>query len=791
MERRSTAGFLQVTSALMAMAFLAMLAGSVEASSEHAITPVGSAVPKPQASWAVRSAAGWLDAAWAFRREIRIDNGSGEVALADYAVRLQGDLIPLAAAERAGVRFTDADGVTLLDHWVEGGVSGAPAAFWISVPVIPAGLQHSIYVYYGNDRAQSTSNAPQVFLFFDDFEGNRSYPTMFGTMRGKPWNKHDVNPILSKSLVGWDSYGLRDPMLMLDGRGRLATDDGQYVMYYRGNEYDPQFLESGDHIKRQIGRAVSTDGINWIKDQDNNPVLRLGESGSWDDGFIGSAWAIKNGDLDYRLYYDGYDGAKSGIGLATSLDGVRWTKWSENPLLRARDWAGIDDSAAVVAIVSVLKRDRGDYGLFVEVGPPARAIYGALSEDGIHFTPLNEGRALLTGSPGEWDYLQVANPKVVEVSAGKYIMGYNGRGGLMHQLGFATSTDLVHWERYAENPVMFLGRSGAWDGGRVENAFIAKDDLGTDTVRMWFFGCPTTHGVRDCAIGYAVAPQYGTAGPLGWWAVYGAPEASSDRVLSGRTAIRMDGSDRDCIRRFQNHLGSFTVQFHHFYETGHGRASEVRIIDGATVGISMKYEGGHLHYQEGDSWIDLGPVAPREWHKIEIAADTRGNRVAIYIDGVRAGVHRPASATISGLTYLEMVGASGSAYYVEDVSVRNLILPEPTTAVGPEVSMSAWAGVGSVSAWASPSIEIVSPNPASTRLAFRYVLPREGEVRLTVLDAAGRRVRTLLDGHADAGMSTLLWDCRDDGRRVLPSGIYWVLLQCNDGQRVRKLAIVR
>ena len=49
-------------------------------------------------------------------------------------------------------------------------------------------------------------------------------------------------------------------------------------------------------------------------------------------------WILKDGDT-WRLWYTGYDGTRDGkkmLGLATSPDGLRWTRHSANPIYRDR-----------------------------------------------------------------------------------------------------------------------------------------------------------------------------------------------------------------------------------------------------------------------------------------------------------------------------------------------------------------------------------------------------------------------------------------------------------------------
>ena len=69
------------------------------------------------------------------------------------------------------IRFTADDGVTELPYWMEEKVDGDYAVFWVKVPSIPASPDTAtIYIYYGNPSATTTSNGEATFILFDDFE---------------------------------------------------------------------------------------------------------------------------------------------------------------------------------------------------------------------------------------------------------------------------------------------------------------------------------------------------------------------------------------------------------------------------------------------------------------------------------------------------------------------------------------------------------------------------------------------------------------------------------------------
>ena len=83
------------------------------------------------------------------------------------------------------------------------------------------------------------------------------------------------------------------------------------------------------------------------------------------------------------------------------------------------------------------------------------------------------------------------------------------------------------------------------------------------------------------------------------------------------------------------------------------------------------------------------------------------------------------------------------------------------------------------------------PNPFTRDLDLSFSLERAGLVRLRVLDATGRRVRTLVDGSFPAGTHPARWDGSDASGRELPNGVYLMVLEAH-GERVsRKVAHVR
>lgn len=89
-------------------------------------------------------------------------------------------------------------------------------------------------------------------------------------------------------------------------------------------------------------------------------------------------------------------------------------------------------------------------------------------------------------------------------------------------------------------------------------------------------------------------------------------------------------------------------------------------------------------------------------------------------------------------------------------------------------------------AWAPPA-----PNPARGRVSLALRLSVAGELRVEILDAAGRRTRELHDGPAAAGETRLVWDARDDGGRPVAPGVFHVRAVTREGVANVRVTVLR
>ncbi len=84
------------------------------------------------------------------------------------------------------------------------------------------------------------------------------------------------------------------------------------------------------------------------------------------------------------------------------------------------------------------------------------------------------------------------------------------------------------------------------------------------------------------------------------------------------------------------------------------------------------------------------------------------------------------------------------------------------------------------------------PNPFNPVTTIEYALAASGHVTIRVYDAAGRVVRTLVNGAADAGGYAATWDGTTDGGDRIASGVYFVRMETGDGFRsARKMVLLK
>lgn len=83
------------------------------------------------------------------------------------------------------------------------------------------------------------------------------------------------------------------------------------------------------------------------------------------------------------------------------------------------------------------------------------------------------------------------------------------------------------------------------------------------------------------------------------------------------------------------------------------------------------------------------------------------------------------------------------------------------------------------------------PNPFNPETEISYALPRDCQVKLTIYNIAGQKVRTLVDEHQVAGHKTIYWNGKDDKGNEVASGIYLYRIKAGNFSQSRKMMLVK
>lgn len=177
--------------------------------------------------------------------------------------------------------------------------------------------------------------------------------------------------------------------------------------------------------------------------------------------------------------------------------------------------------------------------------------------------------------------------------------------------------------------------------------------------------------------------------------------------------------------------------------------------EGQTVRLGFRYN------------TDEGVANPGIY--VDEVAPVRAFTTSTTLSSSVAGASFPVTGRTDGVYHYAVRGRDAEGdwgYWSDDVAVT------VDTSTGVEIA-------GAASAF---RLAAAAPTPFGDRTEVRFALPARGEHALTVYDVAGRQVRRLSAGIAEAGTHAVVWDGRDDDGRIVPAGVYFYTLRAERGE---------
>ena len=174
----------------------------------------------------------------------------------------------------------------------------------VSNPVVNLGSQSSDPDYNGVGEPTVLKDGSTYHMWYGCYDGYVWRICYATSPDGVVWTKHPSNPVLSEDPGWeWDNGGVGGPAVVKLG--------GRYVMYYSGMDWNDTTIAA-------IGRAHSSDGVNWTKDL-ANPILTSTGGKAWESVNVFHPCLLVDENLALmRVWYRATDGADYAIGASST-----------------------------------------------------------------------------------------------------------------------------------------------------------------------------------------------------------------------------------------------------------------------------------------------------------------------------------------------------------------------------------------------------------------------------------------------------------------------------------------
>ncbi|RMF61347.1 MAG: hypothetical protein D6748_01905 [Calditrichaeota bacterium] len=250
--------------------------------------------------------------------------------------------------------------------------------------------------------------ADSIILFYDG-DSDERYHIGYAVLDPSGWFWEKRGMIFSGSGAFWDSFHQIAPVVVEEGSGMK--------MYYNGNSEDSE-------LGYQFGLAILKEN-RWISSQ-LPPIMGL-DTSSWDfSGNIYGDVVYIPEEKRYRLWYSGFQGPISSIGMAESSDGIHWKKRDE-PVLTLLPGVIAPD---------ILFNGEQYFMFFVQVfvthGQARTKIVRATSKDGIHWENFQD----VLYPEKSWEGSRVMRPNLSFFNQRVYLY-YCAQKGSRWQIGAA------------------------------------------------------------------------------------------------------------------------------------------------------------------------------------------------------------------------------------------------------------------------------------------------------------------------------------------------------------------
>ena len=280
-------------------------------------------------------------------------------------------------------------------------------------------------------------------------------------------------------------------------------DDNSLRIYFSSRNCKGQSLPFYIDVDRSNPRL--------IKNIQEEPILSLGELGSFDDSGIMPSWIVNYNGMKY-MYYIGWNpqvtvSYRLSIGLAISTDGGNtYTKYSKGPICdRSKEEPYFNTAPCVLIINNIWKMwyiSCTGWEFINNYPEPKYHVKYAESDDGINWNKTG-----LVCIDYDTEAEAIGRPTVL-FENGKYkmwfsyrkISNYRSDKQSSYRIGYAESADGINWTKKNQKSKIDISQNDNWDCEMITYSHVILNEKLDNNLTMFYNG----NGFGKSGFGYAV-----------------------------------------------------------------------------------------------------------------------------------------------------------------------------------------------------------------------------------------------------------------------------------------------
>jgi hypothetical protein len=275
----------------------------------------------------------WYSVDWSYRKPITIATGQVRADLAHFPVAIvtvDPDLAARARPDGNDLVFTMSDGVTKLPHELERYGAGGALAGWVTVPMVAAAADTTLYLYYGNPAATSQQDATTTWSDFRAVWHMADTPGPSGALRD---SSPSMNTGTFQNMTGADQVaGQAGGALNFDGTNNfVAVTSSASLAFGDGVGDSALTIEAWVFMRSAAAFKIAAKGPApppleyYFRTGDQTDDLLLFRVYDSTASYLGRRYSVGLTPLQNRWTHLAatYDGSRTASGLALYVDGER------------------------------------------------------------------------------------------------------------------------------------------------------------------------------------------------------------------------------------------------------------------------------------------------------------------------------------------------------------------------------------------------------------------------------------------------------------------------------------